>query len=52
MYNILEFNCWALGDDPRGVLLVEVASSKMVAIGALKKAIEEEMEHSFDAKSL
>jgi len=53
MSNILEINCWVLGDDPSSVFPVEVASSKTV--GTLKKAIKDEMEHSFDdldAKSL
>jgi hypothetical protein len=46
MSNILEINCWVLGDDLNGVFPVEVASSKTV--GTLKKAIKEEtrMEHS------
>ena len=53
MSNILELNCWVIGDDPRHVILVEVPSSKTV--GYLKKAIKNEIEHSFDnfdAKSL
>jgi hypothetical protein len=53
MSNILELNCWVLGDDARSVFPVEVANSKTV--GTLKKAIKDEMEHSFDnldAKSL
>jgi hypothetical protein len=53
MSNILELNCWILGDDPRRVFPVEVESSKTV--GTLKKAIKDEVKHSFGdlyAKSL
>ena len=53
MSNILELNCWVLGDDPRSVFPVEVASSKTV--GYMRKAILPEMESSCDdlvAKSL
>jgi hypothetical protein len=55
MSNMLELNCWVIGDDPGRVILVEVPSSKTV--GYLKKEIKNEIEHSFpdfkfDAKSL
>ena len=55
MSNILELNCWVIGDNPRHVIPVEVPSSK--TIGYLKKEIKNEIEHSFadlrfDAKSL
>jgi len=54
MSNILELNCWVLGDDSRSVFPVEVASSKTV--GYMRKAaILPEMENScsdFVAKSL
>ena len=53
MSNILELNCWVIGDDPDSVFPVEVASSKTV--GYLRKAIMPEMENSCDdlvAKSL
>ena len=52
MSNILELNCWVLGDDPRSVFPVEVAISKT---GYMRKAILPEMEKSCDdlvAKSL
>jgi hypothetical protein len=44
MSNILELNCWVIGDEPLSVFPVEVASSKTV--GTLKKAIKDEMENS------
>jgi hypothetical protein len=53
MSNILELNCWVLGDDPRHVFPVKIATSE--TIGYLKKAIKDEIKHSFDdldAKSL
>jgi hypothetical protein len=53
MSNILELNCWVLGDDPHCVFPVKIASSEMV--GYLRKAIMPEMENSSDdlvAKSL
>jgi hypothetical protein len=43
MSNILELNCWVLGDDPCRIFPVEVASSKTV--GYLKKAIKDEKKH-------
>ena len=53
MSNILELNCWVLGDDPRSVFPVEVASSKTV--GYMREAILPKMENSCSdlvAKSL
>jgi len=53
MSNILELNCWVIGDDPRHVIPIKIASSETV--GTLKKAIKDEIKHSFadfDAKSL
>jgi len=53
MSNTLELNCWVLGDDPRSVFPVEIASSKTV--GFLKEAIKDKTKCAFDdidAKSL
>jgi hypothetical protein len=53
MSNILELNCWVLGDDPHSVFPVEVASSKTV--GYMREAILPKMENSCSdlvAKSL
>ena len=53
MSNILELNCWVIGDDPRHVIPIKIASSETV--GTLKKAIKDEIKHSFadfDAKFL
>ena len=53
MSNILELNCWVIGDEPHGVFPVKIASSEMV--GYMRKAILPEMEKSCDdlvAKSL
>jgi hypothetical protein len=46
MSNILELNCWVLGDDPRRVFSVEIVISKTVS--ALKKLIKDEKKHTFD----
>jgi hypothetical protein len=45
MSNILELNCWVIGDDPRHVIPIKIASSETV--GTLKKAIKDEIKHSF-----
>jgi hypothetical protein len=53
MSNILELNCWVIGDEPHSIFPVEVANTKTV--GYMKKAILPEMEKSCDdlvAKSL
>jgi hypothetical protein len=53
MSNILELNCWVLGDAPRRVFPVKIASSETV--GYLKKAIKGEKKNVFndaDADSL
>ncbi|KAG0694873.1 hypothetical protein DFH29DRAFT_1005946 [Suillus ampliporus] len=42
--NTFELNCWVLGDDPKCVFPVEIAS--METVGALKKHIEKK--HQFD----
>jgi hypothetical protein len=39
MSNMLNLNCWVLGDDPQRVFSVKVAKSETV--GALKEAIKE-----------
>jgi hypothetical protein len=44
MSNILELNCWVIGDEPLSVFPVKIASSETV--GTLKKAIKDEMENS------
>ena len=44
MSNILELNCWVIGNEPLSIFPVEVASLKTV--GTLKKAIKDEMENS------
>jgi hypothetical protein len=46
MSNILELNCWVLGDDLRSVFSVEIPSSK--AVSYLKKAIKEDEKHAFN----
>ena len=46
MSNILELNCWVLGDAPRRVFPVKIASSETV--GYLKEAIKEKMKPVFD----
>jgi len=46
MSNILELNCWVLGDDTQGVFPVKIASSETV--GTLKEAIKDKITHSFD----
>jgi len=40
MSDMLNLNCWVLGDDPQRVFPVEIAKAKTV--GALKKAIKED----------
>ena len=53
MSNMLELNCWVIGDEPHSIFPVEVASSKTV--GYMRKAILPEMENSCSdlvAKSL
>ena len=42
----LNLNCWVLGDDPRRIFPVEIASSEVV--DGLKKAIEQEKKPKFD----
>jgi hypothetical protein len=46
MSNILELNCWVLGDDPRRVFSVKIATSETISY--LKKGIKDEIKHSFD----
>ncbi|KIM72350.1 hypothetical protein PILCRDRAFT_93498 [Piloderma croceum F 1598] len=46
MSDMLNLNCWLLGDDPRRVFPVEIAKTKTV--GGLKKAIKGEKMHAFD----
>jgi hypothetical protein len=46
MSNILQLNRWVLGDDPRRVFPVEIASSKTA--GTLKKAIKDEKMNTFN----
>jgi hypothetical protein len=46
MSDMLNLNCWLLGDDPRRVIPVEIAKTKTV--GGLKKAIKGEKMHAFD----
>jgi Crinkler effector protein N-terminal domain len=50
MSNILQLNCWAIGDDPRHVIPIKIASSETV--GTLKKAIKVEIKHSFKSLDL
>jgi hypothetical protein len=40
MSDMLNLNCWVLGDDPRRVFPVKIAGSETV--GGLKKAIKED----------
>jgi hypothetical protein len=42
MSNILELNCWVIGDEPHSVFPVKIASSETV--GYMRKAILPEME--------
>lgn len=46
MSDMLNLNCWLLGDDPQRVFPVEIAKTKTV--GGLKKAIKDEKKHAFD----
>jgi hypothetical protein len=46
MSNILEFNCWVLGDEPLRVFSVKVPSSETV--GTLRKAIKDEKKPAFN----
>src|SRR6267154_736510 len=46
MSNILELNCWVLGDVPRRVFPVKIGSAETV--GYLKKAIKDEKKPLFD----
>ena len=53
MSNILELNCWVIGDEPLSIFPVKIASSETV--GYMRKAILPEMENSCSdlvAKSL
>jgi hypothetical protein len=53
MSNILELNCWVIGDEPLSVFPVKIASSETV--GYMRAAILPEMENSCSdivAKSL
>ena len=53
MSNILELNCWVIGDEPHSIFPVEVASSKTV--GYMREVILPKMENSCSdlvAKSL
>ena len=53
MSNILELNCWVIGDEPHNVFPVKIASSETV--GYMREAILPKMENScsdFVAKSL
>jgi hypothetical protein len=45
MSDLLEFYCWILGDDPRRVFLVEIASSD--TLGHLQKVIKNEKKNVF-----
>ena len=47
MSNVLELNCWILGDDSRRVFPVKISSSETV--GYLKKAIKDEKKPKLDA---
>jgi hypothetical protein len=44
MSNLLELNCWVIGDEPHSVFPAKIASSETV--GTLRKAILPEMENS------
>jgi len=44
--NILELDCWVIGEEPHSIFPVEVANTKTV--GYMKKAILPEMEKSCD----
>jgi len=44
--DMLDINCWVLGDDPKRVFSVEIAKTKTV--DALKDAIKEKKKHTFD----
>jgi hypothetical protein len=46
MSDMLNLNCWVLGDDPQRVFSVKIAKSETV--GGLKKAIKKEKEPEFD----
>src|SRR5258708_3115374 len=46
MSDMLDLNCWVLGDDPSHIFPIEIAESKTV--GGLKKAIKEEKKPEFD----
>jgi hypothetical protein len=43
MSNILELNCWVIGDEPHSIFPVKIASSEMV--GYMRKAILPRAEH-------
>lgn len=46
MSDMLNLNCWVLGDDPQRVFPVKIASSETV--GGLKDAIKDKMKPEFD----
>jgi hypothetical protein len=53
MSDILNLNCWIVGDDPRRTFPVDIAKTKMV--GHLKDAIKDKKKNTFvglDADSL
>jgi len=44
--NMLNVNCWILGDDPRYIFTVKIANSEMVE--GLKTAIKNKRDQTFD----
>lgn len=50
MSDILNLNCWVLGNDPHGVFPLNV--TKFETVGGLKKAIKEEIKSDAAAHTL
>jgi hypothetical protein len=46
MSDLLNLNCWVVGDNPQRVFFVEIAKTKMIKV--LKKAIKNEMKPIFN----
>jgi hypothetical protein len=46
MSDMLNINCWVLGDNPQRVFSLKIAKLEMV--DALKKVIKNEKKHAFD----
>jgi len=46
MSNILELNCWVIGNEPHSIFPVKIATSEMA--GYMRKAILPEMEKLCD----